>query len=176
MFAQPQAEHHWLEQLVGDWTFETECRMAPDQPPVISHGTASCRLLGGLWSLLEIQGESAECGGPWKALMSIGYDPALGRYVGTFVGSMMANLWVYQGTLDESKRRLVLDTTGPKCDGSGTAPYQDTIEIADSGEWILSSQMLGDDGRWNAFNSSRYRRAAVGAANGAAGAAACTVG
>jgi hypothetical protein len=176
MFAQPQAEHTWLEQLTGDWTFETECRMGPDQPPMISRGTASCRSLGGLWALLQIRSDSTEEGGSWTALMTIGYDPAAGRYVGTFVGSMMTHLWVYQGSLDESKRRLVLDTTGPKFDGSGIGPYQDIVEVANSGEWILSSQMLGDDGQWNAFMTSRYRRAAEGATSGAANAAACTVG
>jgi Protein of unknown function (DUF1579) len=33
MFAEPQAEHQWLQQLAGDWTTEAECAMGPDQPP-----------------------------------------------------------------------------------------------------------------------------------------------
>ena len=160
MFAQPQAEHHWLEQLVGEWKFESACRMSADQPPMTSRGTASCRSLGGLWSLIESEGESPECGGGWKAMMTIGYDPLSGGFVGSFIGSMMTNLWVYHGALDASQRRLVLDTTGPKCDGSGTARYQDIIEIVEPDHWVLASQMLGEDGKWTQFMEAHYRRTA----------------
>jgi hypothetical protein len=33
MQAEPQKEHQWLQKLVGEWTYETEAIMEPDQPP-----------------------------------------------------------------------------------------------------------------------------------------------
>ena len=48
MPAQPQKEHQWLQKLVGEWTYEIEATMEPDQPPVKSTGTETVRSLGGL--------------------------------------------------------------------------------------------------------------------------------
>src|SRR5262245_20529563 len=99
MFSQPQAEHEWLAPLEGDWTVESECVMGPDQPPMKTTGKVQGRTLGGLWILLETEGDNPE-GGKWRSVMTVGYDPVAQKYVGSFVGSMMANLWVYEGTLD----------------------------------------------------------------------------
>src|SRR5262245_66093699 len=86
MQAEPQKEHQWLQQLVGDWTFESECVMGPEQPPSKFMGTESVRSLGALWVLCEGRGEMPG-GGMATTLMTLGYDPAKKRYVGTFVGS-----------------------------------------------------------------------------------------
>lgn len=157
MFAKPQAEHQWLDQFVGDWTVESECIMGPDQPPMKTIGKVHGHSLGGLWCLLEMEGEGPE-GGKWTSIMTLGYDPAKGKFVGSFIGSMMANLWVYEGTLDAAKRKLTLDTTGPKFDQNGTTQYQDMVEVVSADHWILSSQMLGDDGSWMPFMTAHHRR------------------
>ena len=39
-----------------------------------------------------------------QTLMTLGFNPQTERYVGTWVGSMMAHLWVYDGWLDEAAR------------------------------------------------------------------------
>jgi hypothetical protein len=57
MPVQPQKEHQWLQKLVGEWTYETEAMMEPDQPPAKWTGTETVRSLGGLWLLAEGQGE-----------------------------------------------------------------------------------------------------------------------
>ena len=33
MKTEPQKEHQWLQQLVGEWTYEAEATMEPGQPP-----------------------------------------------------------------------------------------------------------------------------------------------
>ena len=43
---EPTPEHLYLLQLVGDWDFDTECVMGPDQPPMKSVGKQSTRSLG----------------------------------------------------------------------------------------------------------------------------------
>src|SRR5438045_8337211 len=118
MHAQLQKEHEWLQQLVGEWTVEMEAAMAPGQPPTKVTGTESVRSLGGLWVLCEGRSEMPG-GGAGTMLMTLGYDPAKQRFVGTFIGSMMSHMWLYEGTLDSAGKVLTLDTAGPSPAGDG---------------------------------------------------------
>jgi uncharacterized protein DUF1579 len=47
--------------------------------------------------------------------MTLGYDPEKKQYVGTWVGSMMSYLWVYDGSLDAEEKVLTLNAEGPSC-------------------------------------------------------------
>jgi hypothetical protein len=158
MHAEPQQEHHWLQKLVGEWAYESEALMGPDQPPAKFTGTESVRSLGGLWVLAEGQGEMPG-GGTATMLMTLGFDPQRKRFVGTWIGSMMTNLWVYDGRLDAAGTVLTLDAEGPSMAGDGkTAKYQDVIEVKSADHRVLASQMLGDDGKWHRFMTAHYRR------------------
>jgi hypothetical protein len=157
MNVEPQKEHAWLQKLVGEWTYEIECIMGPGQAPAKSSGSESVRSLGGLWIVAEGQGEMPG-GGPATTIMTIGYDPQKQRYVGTFVGSMMTHLWVYEGVLDEAMKELTLDTEGPSFTGAGRAKYQDVITLASDDHRILTSRMLTEDGTWRQFVTAHYRR------------------
>ena len=139
-----QEEHRWLHRLVGEWTFEGEASMGPGQPPAKLAGTESVRSLGGLW----VQGEGEMPGDcPGTTLVTLGYDPQKKRFVGTFVGSMMTHLWVYEGKLDKANRVLTLDTEGPDCaDPTKLVRYQDVIELASDDHRILTSRARGEDG------------------------------
>tara|TARA_R110002095_G_scaffold201208_2_gene181928 strand:- start:6199 stop:6678 length:480 start_codon:yes stop_codon:yes gene_type:complete len=157
MFAKPQAEHAWLESFIGNWSIETECQMGPDQPSHKSSGQATCRSLEGMWLLIESTGTTPESEA-WSMLMTVGYDPAQSSYVGTFVGSMMTHLWTYQGSLDQTGKKLILNTEGPQFSGEGMARYQDSLELINQDHWILSSQMQTETGEWNQFMTSHHRR------------------
>jgi len=71
MISEPQKEHHWLQKLVGDWTYESDASMGPDQPTVKCGGTENVRSLGGLWVLAEGQGEMPG-GAPATTLITLG--------------------------------------------------------------------------------------------------------
>src|SRR5262245_21791359 len=157
MNAEPQKEHQWLQKLVGQWTFETECSMGPDQPAEKHRGTESVRSLGGLWIVAEGSVEMPGCGTATNIMM-LGYDPQAGRYVGTFVASMMSYLWIYSGSLDAAGKVLTLDAEGPSMSGEGTAKYKDAIEFLSDDHRILTSRLLGDDGKWEGFMIEDYRR------------------
>jgi len=158
MKVEPQKEHQWLQKLVGEWTCEAEMTMKPGEPPVKSKGTESVRSLGGLWILAEGQGEMPG-GGSATTMMTLGYDPQKKRYIGTWVGSMMTHLWVYDGALDAAGSTLTLDTEGPSMAGDGKmVRYQDVVEIKDDDHRILASQALGEDGKWRRFMVADYRR------------------
>ncbi len=159
MKTEPQKEHQWLQKLVGEWTFEGEATMEPGQPPAKFTGTESVRSLAGLWILAEGQGEMPGGGVATMTIMTLGYDLQKGRYVGTFIGSMMTNLWLYDGALDAAERVLTLDTEGPNMAAEGKmAKYKDVIEFKSDDHRVLTSYMLGDDGKWNGFMTANYRR------------------
>jgi hypothetical protein len=153
----PQAQHEWLSKLVGEWTYEHECSMGPDSPPMKSTGLERVRSLGGLWTIGEGEGEmpGGEVG---HVVMTLGYDPAKERFVGTFIGSMMTYMWVYEGTLDPTGKILTLDTVGPNMTGQGMAKYQDIMEFKDDNYRTLSSQFQGEDGKYHGFMVGHYRR------------------
>jgi len=158
MQATPQKEHQWLQRLVGGWTSEAEITMEPGKPNETCKGTESVRSLGGLWILAEGQGEMPG-GGPATMLMTLGYDPQKQRFVGTWVGSMMTHLWVYDGALDAAERVLTLEAEGPHMAAEGKmAKYRDVIELESDDHRVLTSHMLGDDGKWNKFMTAHYRR------------------
>lgn len=153
---QPQTEHHWLQKLVGDWTFEHECVMGPGQPPVKLAGSETVRSLGCLWVLCEGQGATPG-GGTAFSVMTLGFDPAKKRFVGTFIASVMTHLWPYDGSLEGNI--LTLDSEGPSFAGDGTmAKYQDIIEFVSDDHRTLSSQVLDGAGNWNRFMTSHYHR------------------
>jgi len=154
----PQEQHRWLERFTGKWVVESECAMSPDQAPAKTTGNYVGKTLGGLWLVGEGEAKSPE-GGDWKSIITLGFDPTTNKFVGTFIASMMTHLWHYSGTLDAAKKKLVLDTTGPKCQEPGMANYQDVIEIVDDNNWLLWSQMQNDDGKWQKIMTAHHRRA-----------------
>lgn len=157
MCAGPQKEHEWLHQLIGEWTFEAEATMESGET-CRSTGAESVRSIGGLWIQAEGCGEMPG-GGPATTLMTLGYDPQRGRFPGTWIGSMMTHMWVYDGELDADEKVLTLTAEGPSMAGDGKmARYQDIIEIKSEDHRTLSSQVLGEDGTWHRFMTAHYRR------------------
>jgi hypothetical protein len=156
MFAKPQSEHQWLDQLLGLWTFDHNCQM-PDGSHSTTQGSMTCRSLGGMWLICESSGKSPD-GSDWSSIMTLGFDPAQNQYVGTFIGSMMTNIWPYHGVLDATGKRLPLNSVGPKFDGSGIGNYRDTIEIVNVDTWRFISELQNDDGEWVQFMCGTHKR------------------
>jgi hypothetical protein len=165
MQSEPQKEHRLLEKLLGEWSGEFECDMGPDQPAARSKGTEVVRSIGGLFTVAEGQGDCPMTGKTVQSIMTLGYDPQRNRYVGAFICSMMTHLWRYEGTVDSTGRKLVLDTEGPDFtpgkEGS-LAKYTDTLEFVDDDHRVLTSHILGDDGEWRQVMTGRYRRTKQG--------------
>lgn len=157
MHVEPSNEHAWLAKLAGEWEFEHECA-EPGKPPVKLRGRERVTMLGDLWMIAEGEGEMPG-GGVSRSIMTIGFDPAKGKFVGSFIASVMTNLWPYEGSLDAERNILSLDSEGPSFAGDGTtAKYRDSIELVSDNHRILRSQVLGADGTWTEFMESHYRR------------------
>jgi hypothetical protein len=144
--------------MVGEWTCEGEAAMEPGQPTTKWKSTETVRSLGGLWVMCESVGEMPG-GGEARTVMTLGYDPAKKRFVGSFVGSMMANMWVYEGELDKDEKVLTLDTEGPGMAPSAVmAKYKDVVELKSDDHRVLTSLVQGEDGQWHQVMSAVYRR------------------
>lgn len=147
---QPTPEHLWLKQLLGEWhSFGDEGE---------SNGTESVTPLGDLWVVAQSAFEMGP-GQQGTSLAVLGYDPAKGRFVGSWSGSMMAEHWVYDGWLNE-QGQLVLESEGPAFDGSGAMQtYRDTWSLHEDGSKSLTASVLQPDGAWVDFMTTRYERA-----------------
>ena len=105
-------EHRWLQRLAGEWIATGEALMSPDQPLEKWEIPECVSGVGELWVQCVSQGEMPGCG-PVTMVMTLGYDPARKHFVGTFIGSMMTHLWIYEGDLDAGGQELTLRAEGP---------------------------------------------------------------
>lgn len=153
--AAPQKEHEWLKQLEGEWVTEADFVMAPGQKPEKSKGTESSKSLGGLWAVSELK---MECmGETMTGLMTVGYDTAKKKYVGTWVCSACDHKFEYVGSV--SGQTLTLETEGPNpADPKKTVKMKDVIELKDKDTKTLTSFMQGEDGKWVTFMTLTAKR------------------
>lgn len=148
---EPSVEHGWLKRFIGEWTSEGD-----------TGGGGPARMsitpIGDLWIRIDGDGKMPD-GQMATTLMVLGFDPNLDQFVGTWVGSMMAFMWIYEGELDDAGNVLTLHTEGPdfKTEG-GMARYRDILEIVDDDHWIFRSVAQADDGTWQEIMLSRFTR------------------
>ena len=153
----PTPEHEWLQRLVGDWTYENECVMGPNGETEQGSGREVVRAFGGLWTMGETTGTMPGCG-EMSGLMTLGYDPVKGKYVGSWIGTPMAYMFVYEGSREGDV--LTLDCEGPSFENPAKmAKYQDVVELRGPNERELRSQVRGADGSWQQFMQGVYTRA-----------------
>jgi hypothetical protein len=160
--AKPRKQHEWLQQLVGEWEYDGEAE-APDKRVTKFTGTQRVRSIAGIWIVGEGEGEMpcADITLQTTMVITLGYDTQKARFVGSWVGSMMNSLWVYDGFLDEAERILTLESEGPSMIKEGeTGKYRDVITLVNRDQYLFTGQYLGDDGVWNDMVAMRYRRTA----------------
>ena len=154
---QPTQEHGWLQKFTGEWRTESKGTMGPDQPPIQCSGTLSSRKLGEFWIVNEMKGEMS--GAPMTGIQTIGYDEVKNKYVGTWVDSMTAFMWQYEGSVNSSGKVLRLDADGPNFMGDGKlTKFQDVYEFRSADEILMTSRMLASDGNWVTFMSGTAKR------------------
>jgi Protein of unknown function (DUF1579) len=149
---EPSPGHLWLLRLLGSWRWESE--PVPDVPsPPDREGVEEWRAIGQLW----VQGESRSPSG--HSLMTLGWDAERGRAVGTWLGSMMPQLWHYDGELEVEVGRLSLYSVGPSWTEEGaSARYRDVIQWVNEDERLLIGEIEEGAGEWRRFMCTRYRR------------------
>jgi hypothetical protein len=154
----PESEHQWLQKLVGEWTYEAKADGAPGEASHGFTGTERVRSVGEVWVIAEGHCPAPD-GTTAGTMMTLGYDSRSKRFVGTWIGSMMTHLWVYDGRIEPDRMTLTLESDGPSfADQKKTAKYRDVIRFTDDDNRVLTGSLLGDDGRWTTFMTTHYRR------------------
>ncbi len=156
VMAKPRAEHGFLEKMVGSWDVTSD--MSGDATWV-----ENVRSLQGLWIIAEgngemPKGEGGEEGVPVTTVLTLGFDSAKQKYVGTWLGSMMDNLWVYEGEAEPDGKTLSLYTVGPSMGGEGLADYREQITFLSDDHRTFNSSAKQPDGSWKQFMEAHYRR------------------
>ena len=149
----PTDPHEWLRHLEGSWEGDVEIWVDPTKPdvqlekPQKSKATETTRMLGGFWAVPVIKGDFA--GMPYEGQGQFGYDPAKGKFIGTWIDSMAHYLWQYEGSLDSARKVLTLEARGPRCDDPNTTTrYRDAHEIIDKDTRRITSSYETRDGKW----------------------------
>lgn len=156
MHTEPTPQHLWLKTFLGDWTVESE-GLAPDGTVHKGEGAESVHALGDLWVVCRGRFQMGTVLG--ESQMTLGYDPQKQRFVGSWVGTMMANQWVYEGELDDERKVLSLACQGPSFSGDGSlSTFKDVFEVRSDDHRILTSYALQADGTWLQFMTAHYRR------------------
>ena len=92
-------------------------------------------------------------------IMTLGYDPRLGHYVGSWVGSMMDKFWIYKGWLEDDGQTLILEAEGPSMeDPERTELYRDVIHFIDDDTRTFSGSVRQPDGTFKTFMTSQAKR------------------
>lgn len=157
-FPKPTEHHRFLDRLVGEWLFLTSTGMEgydPEDP--LNRWTERIRSIGGLWVVAEAEGTM---GGDRAAMiMTLGYDPREGHYVGSWIGSMMDKFWVYKGWLEDHGQTLVLEAEGPSMeDPERTELYRDVIHFIDEDTRRFSGSIKKPGGSFHTFMTSVSKR------------------
>lgn len=158
MQMKPEPQHRWLLRLIGDWKSEGKAGDEPGMPDVQFEATETFRAIGELW----VQGEGRmkmPDGAFATTQMTLGYDATRKRFAGTWIGSMMSHLWIYDGALDAGGTILTLESEGPSFTDTGKmAKYRDVIEMKSPDHRVLTSLTFRDHGTWHQFMEAHYRR------------------
>lgn len=159
-FPKPQDEHRFLEKLLGTWVVtESTGHEGYDPNDPAMRWTEEVRSIGGLWYLCEGRGAMSD-GTPSAMVMTLGYDPAAGHYVGSWIGSMMTTMWVYKGWVERDGLTLTLEAEGPAFDDpKRTDLYRDVITFIDADHRRLTGSVRQPDGTFKTFMRSEFKRA-----------------
>jgi len=151
----PVAEHAWLDQLVGNWESEVVLNCGPGSPPMKNNGSETVTSLGGFWIVSEVASLNPQI--PYKHIFTVGYDPTLGKYVGSRVDNMNGKLWTYEGTVTGDTLTLECETTCPM--GSGEVRrFREVLRLVDADHKTFSTSMQMDDGSWSDCVTGSARR------------------
>ncbi len=150
-------QHQWLQQYVGEWDVTNRTIPAPGEEAEEWTSTQVVRCLGGIWIVSETEGADPEA--PYTTQLTLGYDPELKRFVGSWIGTMQAKLWTLSGTLNENQSVLTLESRGQDFrDPTRSTNYREQIEFHESGLRSAVSSMLVEDGSWMPFAIVEARR------------------
>ena len=156
--AEIPAEHKltgfdFLEQFEGAWSTTAK----GDDGEASGGSLVHCKPVGRMWMVMEHSGMMG--GTKFSAIQTLGYDAEKKRFFGSWVDSMMSFTWQYEGVLDESGKKIILNATGPDMtDPKKVRDYRDAYEFVSDNEVTATSQIKNDAGEWETMMQATMKR------------------
>ena len=91
----PTAEHKLLAEHAGNWKIACKFYMDPTQPPMETQATERIEMVGDFWTVSRY--ETSMMGAPFVGSATLGYEPHTGKFISTWVDSMMPVLCTLSG-------------------------------------------------------------------------------
>jgi hypothetical protein len=110
---------------------------------------------GGLWLVGDYRGEFM--GASFSGQEIAGYDERKGKFVSTWVDSMMDHIMAFEGTYDEKTKTLAMYTDSFDMSGKPIQERHDT-HFVDADTWMLTMNQLGENGAYSPTMTITYRR------------------
>ena len=149
----PHEQHRWLARFVGEWDWTGRAELGGGQTYENS-GTDSFRAIGEYWVVGEGAAEDN-----LRSVLTLGFDPASRRFVGTWIDSTSSHLWRYDGEIDPTGNTVTLTAEGPSPTSPGVrAKFREVIEFKSADHRVNKGSVLGADGRWAEFLTIEARR------------------
>ncbi len=111
-FPQPVKEHELLKREVGVWDATSRFWLAPGTEPQQSKGVETCEMCGPFWLLSTYEGEFG--GIKFVGKGQLGYDKETGKFVSTWIDSMVEDMLSSTGTYNAETKEMTL--TGKSTD------------------------------------------------------------
>jgi hypothetical protein len=153
----PGAEHKALAARAGTWDAVIEM-VGEDGKVQTTKGVSEMKVAcGGLWLIDDFTADMM--GMKFEGHGSTGYDPAKGKYVGTWIDSWSTGVMAMEGTYDAAKKQLTMIGTGTGPDGK---PMKHRMVTTDKDANTSVFEMYGDmgDGKETKFMTITYTRRA----------------
>ena len=151
----PGAEHQLLAAKAGVWDATMEMADMPGTSTGVSTLTVAC---GGFWLIDDFH---ANLGGmPFSGHGTTGYDPAKGKYVGTWIDSMSPSLMTLEGSMDKAGKVLTMTGMGPGMDGKPVLHRMVTTQV-DANTQTFEMFVPGPDGKDMKVMTITYKRRAA---------------
>lgn len=152
----PTAHHLAMKRQVGTWDAVVKAQGAPGQPPMVSKGVEVNTLVpGGLWLTSEFKSDFM--GMPFEGRGIFGFDPALGKHVGTWIDSTVMALAHPMGTCKDDCRETTLTFDGPDMTGK-TVTYKNVTVEKSPDLRVMTMYVKGQDGTFKPSMEIEYTR------------------
>jgi hypothetical protein len=150
----PGPEHEVLQKDVGTWDATVEMLEA-GKPPVVSKGTETNSMIGGLWLVSDFKSEMM--GQPFQGRGTTGWDPNKKKYVNSWIDSMSTGFTLGEATYDPASKTLTGLMEGPDPNGK-MVKMKETTEWKDADTKVFTMFAPGPDGKDVAVMKISYKR------------------
>jgi hypothetical protein len=148
-------EHEVLKSDVGTWDATVESFMPGVAQPMISKGTETNTLVGGLWLVTDFKSDLM--GQPFQGHGVSGWDPNKKKYVGTWVDTLSTGLGLSESTYDAASKTMVGTFEGPDPSGQVTK-MKSSVVWKDPNTRVFTMSGPGPDGKDATFMKITYTR------------------